>query len=233
MIKRLTFFASALALGLSPAIVTAEPVHLAVEPAAVAADALSGKPTAAEAPFVQKISADLGTRFPTIAAAMKDGYLRFTDEDDTGAISYANRQWTSSDPAHPSQLWYDANGKLIGADYSVPQSDTAPRLFGVDPTRWQKLGQHIHYGLAGPGGTTIYGATGAKKLMAAGGDPQQPTAADLVKLGVAKTPADVRFVFTFPAIWDLMVWVVPNPDGAFAEKNPNVKPSHAAKGMSM
>jgi hypothetical protein len=27
-----------------------------------------------------------------------------------------------------------------------------------------------------------------------------------------------------PSIWDLIVWVKPNPSGAFAEKNPLVKP---------
>lgn len=28
-----------------------------------------------------------------------------------------------------------------------------------------------------------------------------------------------------PAMWDLIVWVLPNPDGAWADANPNVKPS--------
>ena len=217
MIRRVTFVAAAFA--------------LALQPAAMAADSPSGKPTASETPFVAKIVSDIGSRFPTADAAVKGGYIRYTDEDDTGAISYANRQWTSSDAAHPSQLWYDANGKLLGADYSVAWTETPPHLFGVGPDRWQKFGLHIHYGLTGPNGTTTYGATSAKKLAAAGGDPKAPTAADLVKLGVAKSPSDVRFVFVFPAIWDLSVWVMPNPDGAFAEKNPNVKPQHATKNM--
>ena len=75
--------------------------------AAFAQDKLSGKPTAAEMPFVQAVAADLNARFPTPDAARKAGYLRYTDEDETGAISYANRHWTSSDAQHPSQLWYD------------------------------------------------------------------------------------------------------------------------------
>ena len=216
MIKRVTFIAAVLALALQPAV--------------IAADSPSGKPTASETPFVTKAASDIGARFATTDAASKAGYMRYTDEDDTGAISYANRQWTSSDAAHPSQLWYDVNGKLLGADYSVPWSEAGPpHLFGVGADRWQKFGLHIHYGLAGPSGTTTYGATSAKKLTAAGGDPKAPTAADLVKLGIAKSPADVRFVFVFPAIWDLAVWIMPNPDGAFAEKNPSVKPQHAAK----
>jgi hypothetical protein len=31
-------------------------------------------------------------------------------------------------------------------------------------------------------------------------------------------------IFHFPSLWDLIVWVVPNPGGAFAWHNPNVKP---------
>jgi hypothetical protein len=73
-----------------------------------------------------------------------------------------------------------------------------------------------------------------------GGSVNNPTAADIVNVGklprwkVLKIPApqsasDVAFVFSFPAIWDLQVWLVPNPLGAFAEHNPNVIPSANAK----
>jgi hypothetical protein len=192
------------------------------------------KPDAAEAKFVAGIQSDLNERFATTAAAEKAGYLRYTEEDETGAISYANRQWTSADPQHPSQLWYDVKGRLIGADFSVLQSASpkAPNLWGVDPSRWQTFRQHIHYGLAGPNATTTYGGIAAKKYAAAGGDPEHPDAAGLVKAGVAKNADRVKFAFAFPAIWDLIVWVLPNPSGAFADKNPNVTPSAHAK-MSM
>jgi hypothetical protein len=196
---------------------------------------LSGMPTAAEMPFVKSVSADLGSRFATIAAAESAGYIRYTDEDDTGAISYANRDWTSVDAKHPSQLWYDHAGRLIGADFSVPYvEDKPPHLFGVNPARWSEFHQHVHYGLAGPDGTTKFGATGAKKIVAAGGDPTKPTAANLVAAGIAKSPSDVKFVFEFPAIWDLSIWVIPNANGAFADKNPTVKPVNPPKpGMDM
>ncbi len=199
----------------------------ALSPAfALAADAPSAKPSAPEAAFVSKISADLGQRFPSTADAVKAGFIRFTNEDEDGAISYANREWTSADPAHPSQLWYDAHGRLIGADYSVPyDAANRPKLFGVDPSRWQPFEHaHVHYGVEGAGGDTMYGGLGAKKIAAAGGNVDHPTADALVAAGVAKKASDVRFVFTFPAIWDLPVWVVPNSAGAFAEKNPDVKP---------
>jgi hypothetical protein len=208
---------------------------LVVPPALTAAAvALSGQPAAAEAPFVTRVSADLGRRFPTPAQAEKAGYLRYTDEDETGAISYASRVWTSADPAHPSQLWYDVKGRLLGADYSVLQADSpdAPHRFGIEPARWFKLGRHIHYGLAGANGTAIYGALRPRRLVAAGADPDHPTPDALVAAGVAKRASDVRFVFVFPAIWDVTVWLIPNPDGAFAEANPNVKPVHPPKPMN-
>jgi hypothetical protein len=201
----------------------------------VAGATLPGRPTASEVPFVAKISADLNARFATSAAAEKAGYLRYTDEDDTGAISYANRRWTSSDPAHPSQLWYDVRGRLLGADYSVLQANSPapPHLFGIEPGRWFKLGKHVHYGLAGPSGTIVYGAVGAQQFVHAGQNPDHPTPASLVAAGVAKTPAEVRFVFLFPAIWDVTVWVIPNRDGAFAEANPAVTPARPPQRMKM
>jgi hypothetical protein len=191
-------------------------------------------PTASEMPFVNAVTADLTARFPTASDARKAGYVRFTDEDNTGAISYASRQWTSADQQHPSQLWYDVNGRLLGADFSVPQADSAqaPSRWGCDPSRWTKFGRHVHYGLNGPNGTTIYGGVGLKTLetKVPGADAKHPTPDLLVAAGIAKNVSDVRFVFEFPAIWDLQVWVLPNPNGAFADSNPDVKP---AKGSGM
>jgi hypothetical protein len=203
-------------------------------PLACGAADLSGVPTAAEMPFVTSVCADLTARFKTEAEAARAGYVRYTDEDDTGAISYANQAWTSADDKHPSQLWYDANGRLIGADFSVPYETTPPHLYGVDPGRWGRFGQHVHYGLAGPNGTTVFGATASKKIASVGGDPAHPAAKDLVALGIVKSTGDVKFVFDFPAIWDLSLWVIPNANGAFADKNPSVKPVHPPKpGMDM
>ena len=194
---------------------------------ALAQDATPAPPAnAAEAAFVAKIQADLTKRFPTAAAAEHAGYLRFGDEDDTGSISYANREWTSADAAHPSQLWYDVNGRLLGADYSVPYGTERPNLFGMDPARWGEFHAHVHYGLVAPDGTLAFGATGGKKFTSTGGDLANPTPAQLVAAGIAKSPSDVKFVFAFPHIWDLEVWVLPNANGAFAELNPAVKPVH-------
>ncbi len=120
---------------------------------------------------------------------IKAGYFRYTNEDEDGAISYANLHWNSGDPQHPSQLWYDVNGNLLGADFSVLQSasPSPPKIWGVNYRRWVSFREHIHYILTGPNGTEIYGATSAKKFAAAGGNVDDPQAATLVTMGKAKS----------------------------------------------
>jgi len=189
----------------------------------------NGPTSASEAAFVKTIQADLNQRFATAADAEKAGYVRYTSEDDTGAISYADKNWQSNDPQHPSQLWYDVNGNLLGADFSVLRKpgDTRPSLWGVNPGRWYEFDGHVHW-------VTKDLATGAltydlwmpnPKFVAGGGNPAQPDAAMLVKMGKVKDASTVATIFEFPALWDLIVWVKPNPKGAFAEKNPLVTPS--------
>jgi hypothetical protein len=203
----------------------------AATPSPAPSPTMNPMPQGTEVAFVTGIQKDLMTRFPTAADAVKAGYFRYTNEDSDGAISYANLQWTSSDPQHPSQLWYDVNGNLLGADFSVPQSTSIepPKLWGVDFHRWDSFREHIHYVLAGPNGTSTYGGMSAKKYVAAGGSVTDPGAAALVKAGKATSIAQVKRVFLFPSIWDLIVWVKPNPNGAFADKNPNVTPSATAE----
>lgn len=188
---------------------------------------LSPVPHGTEAAFVTSIQKDLNARFPTAQDAEKAGYFRFGNEDEDGAISYANLHWQSGNPQEPSQLWYDVHGNLLGADFSVLQSSSPepPQLWGVNPLRWISFREHVHYVLAGPNGTETYGATSAKKFAAAGGNVDDPQAATIVKMGHAKNVADVKRVFLFPSIWDLIVWIKTNPNGAFAEKNPLVIPS--------
>lgn len=190
---------------------------------------LSPKPQGTEVAFVTSIQNDLAKRFPTTREAVAAGYFRYTNEDHTGAISYVNLQWHSADPQHPSQLWYDVDGFLLGADYSVPKADQKPKLWGVNPERWESFGRHLHYVLVDANGKEAYGATKLAKFTAAGGDAKNPQAETLVKMGIAKDAKLVKRIFVFPAIWDLGVWVKPNPSGAFAEANPLVKPSANAE----
>lgn len=196
------------------------------------AAAVSPFPTGLEVAFVASIQKDLNARFPTPQAAEQAGYFRYGNEDEDGAISYANLQWESTSPQTPSQLWYDVHGNLLGADFSVPQgkSPAPPTLWGVSYRRWISFREHVHYILNGPNGTETYGATSAKKFAAAGGNVDDPQAATLVKMGIVKDATAVKRVFLFPSLWDLIVWVKVNPNGAFAMKNPLVVPSaNAAK----
>src|SRR6516164_324435 len=213
-------------------------------PSATPATKASAAPTAApaasksEAQFVASVTKDLQSRFATTAQATAGGYYRYTDEDDTGAISWVNTANWKSDAQHPSQLWYDLSGRLIGADFSVLQSTSprAPTIWGVSASRFIDFSPaHVHFGVNTPSGVQ-FGAVGPKTWSNVGDPMEHPTKADVVKLGTLprwkllkipapRTPADVAFVFEFPAIWDLQVWLVPNPLGAFAEHNPNVKPS--------
>lgn len=186
----------------------------------------SGPLSPAESAFVKAIQSDLMSRFPTARDAEKAGYVRYTNADETGAISYANFQWNSPDAAHPSQLWYDKAGNLLGADFSVLQtSNVRPSIFGVNPGRLYEFDDHVHWVEKNADGTMVYDKwVGAQRYRAAGGDPAHPAAAQLVAMGRAKTAASIVTVFDMPSIWDLIVWVKPNPNGAFAEKNPLVTP---------
>lgn len=192
---------------------------------------MSPFPQGTEVAFVSSIQKDLNARFSTPQAAEQAGYFRYGNEDSTGAISYANLKWDSKTPQEPSQLWYDVHGNLLGADFSVLQSESPapPKRWGVDYRRWVSFREHVHYILAGPNGTLTYGAMGAKKFAAAGGNVDDPQAATIVKMGLAKNVAEVKRVFLFPSLWDLIVWVKTNPNGAFAEKNPLVIPSANAE----
>jgi hypothetical protein len=183
----------------------------------------------AEQRFVHDASAALAKEYPTPAAAEAAGYVRYTNEDETGAISYENSaHWNSTSIDAPSQLWYDVKGRLIGADYSVLFADhpAPPSLFGISPTRFFPENAHVHFVIRNPDGSLTYSrAIGFRKYAATGLDAMHPTAAGLVKAGAVASPDRVATVFLFPHIWDVTVWVVPNPAGAFADANPDVKPS--------
>ncbi len=200
-------------------------------PRALAAAAQpSNHPTAAEAPFVAKATADLQRLYGTTSEAAAAGYFRYTDEDSTGAISWVNPKYFNSDETHPSQIWYDVKGRLIGVDYSVVRngSKSPPSKWGLLPARWFDFGAHVHYGLKNAMGSPTFGYVTIKKMAAAGGSTTNPTPADIVKAGKAKAASDVLFAFAFPDLWDTEFWLVPNPLGVFAEKNPAVIPSASA-----
>jgi len=190
---------------------------------AVAADADeqptdTGPLSASETAFVQSVQKDLTARFPHVGDAEKAGYVRYTAPDDTGAISYANQHW-NSDPTHPSQLWYDKDGNLMGADFSVPRPHQEPRpnLWGVNPGRWFEFNGHVHYVVKDPQtGKMIYDQwIWNDDFVKAGGDLSHPSAETVVKAGRVPSADYIATIFEFPTIWDLIVWVKPHPEGAF------------------
>lgn len=198
---------------------------------AAATKAPPDTPTAAEQPFVTQATQKLQQMYGTTAQASTAGYYRFTNEDNTGAISWVNTKYWTSDETHPSQLWYDVKGRLIGVDYGAPWTDAKhpPSKWGVIPGRWFEFEHHVHFGVRRPDGSVKFGGAEDAAWKKIGGDPDHPTAADVVKYGKAKHAADVAFVFPFEHVWDLEFWLVPNPKGVFAEKNPNVVPSNKMK----
>jgi hypothetical protein len=207
--------------------------------AQTAAAKLPPQPTAAEQPFILKLQQEIPRRFGTIAAAEKAGYFQYTGEDSTGAISYVNlRVWNSADLDVPNQLWYDVKGRLLGVDYTILQSQSVnppTSLFGyaIDPARWVHRNPHMHWGFTAADGSLKLGAMPVQKFTDAGGVPNESDGAlpankaALVKAGIPglDRPDQVKFVFLHPAMWDLIAWVLPNPDGAWADANPNVTPS--------
>jgi hypothetical protein len=203
---------------------------LAVPSAAYAdqAPTYAGPTNAAENSFVSELSQYLMDTYPTAADAEKAGFVRYTGVDDAGSISYAKREWTSSDYKHPCQLWYSTSGKLLGADYCVPVavSPGQPNLWGINPGRWGEFNGHIHYVTKDPAtGQMKYDQWVWEKTFAdAGGDINNPSAATLVALHKVASADQVVTIFHFPSVWDLVVWAIPNPAGAFVWNNPNVKP---------
>ncbi len=175
-----------------------------------------GPLSSSETAFVQSVQHDLTARFPHVSDALAAGYVRYTAPDDTGAISYANRHWTS-DPTHPSQLWYDKDGNLMGADFSVPRPNSEPRpqLWGIDPCRWFEFNGHVHYVVRVPDTKQMLYDQWIwnDDFVKGGGNLSNPSADTVVKLGRVPDASDVTTIFEFPTIWDLIVWVKPHAAG--------------------
>jgi len=199
---------------------------------AAATKAPPDTPTAAEQPFVTRATAELQKMYGTTKLASAAGYFRYNNEDRTGAISWVNPKNSTSDETHPYQIWYDVKGRLIGVDYSLPYTNAKhpPSKWGIIPARWFEFPSHVHFGLMEPDATLKFGGMENKDITKIGGDVASPSAADIVKTGNALSTAQVAFVFPFRDVWDLEFWLIPNPSGAFAVKNPNVKPSSTHAG---
>lgn len=179
------------------------------------------KPSAAESAFVGSVARALHTKFGDVHAAESAGYYRTTRLEPDGTIIYFNNQWNPRALA-PNFLWYDKHGKLVGLDYQylVASHRQPPAGYAVAASRWTTIDAHIHYGYRLPDGTIVRKGYGILPGM----HGNVLTEAELRQAKLL--PADAKLLWTYvhPKSWDLGFWLVPNPSGAFADTNPNVKP---------
>lgn len=180
--------------------------------------------TASEKAFVAKASASLNAAYPTTSAAKTAGFTMLFDTiGDDNTYDWTNMTFNNVTPDRPNFLWYDRHGHLAGADWEFPTSGHAPApklgAFPVLAARWVKIPEHVHYAYT-VDGNLKYGAAHATPALRTG----TITAAELRANG-ARLPEDAKLKWAMyhPAVWDLAMWTVPNPKGAFADKNPNVK----------
>jgi len=181
-------------------------------------------PDATEAMFISAVGMTLQQRYATTAAASAAGYFQMTRLEDDGTIIWFNGKWDDQvRPDQPNFLWYDKNGALVGLDYEY-QVSTHPKppastLYPVMPSRWTTIDAHIHFAYKLPDGTIK--RRGAETIKGVEGDP---TAAQLTAAKLLPPGATLLWSHYHPKSWDLGFWLVPNPNGAFADLNPNVKP---------
>ena len=191
--------------------------------AATASAANPPKPNAAEAAFVNRVTGELFAKYPTADKALAAGYIQLTDVGDDGTAIYFNMTYSKIALMHPNFLWYDRHGKLAGLDYEYDTNTwhdpPGPKTYPVLRERWTIIRAHLHF--------AYRSATGAVKLRGARlrpnvkGDPI--TAEQLRADGLLPKGATLLWAHYHPKTWDLGFWLVPNPNGAFADLNPRVR----------
>lgn len=228
---RVTALASAL-LGLHSAIATAatmapmaHPTRPMAHPAApTPAPTPTPKANPAETAFIADVTKALQAKYSTSHAAAAAGYYQMTRLEDDGTSVWFNDAWDAGVGKYaPHFLWYDKHGKLVGLDYQYLVS-TYPKPPGTSvypfmASRWTTIDAHMNFAYTLPDGTIK--RHGAELLPHQKGDP---TAAQLRAAKLLPANATLLWAHYHPKSWDLGFWHVPNPNGAFADLNPLVKP---------
>ena len=161
-------------------------------------------------------------RYPTNSQAERAGYVAITGTEMDGTVVYFNPSIERVDALHPNFLWYDKEGRLVGLDYEFPRSryhEPPSYLFPVAKQRWTTIHEHVHFNYRigdGPVHMAI-----AKPLPNLRHNPV--TAAELRADHLLPPHAALLFAYHHPFNWDLGFWLISNPNGAFAELNPNVR----------
>jgi len=189
--------------------------------------AYTGAASASEAAFVRDVQSDLEARFPTAARCGQGGVRPLHERrryrsDQLRELAVAVRR---SAPPEPTLVRQERQTARRGF-FATQDGVRAASSLGINPGRWSEFDGHVHWVGKDPatGALTYDHWVMQPAWVAAGGSVQNPSAATLVKLGKVSSPADVATIFFFPTLWDLIVWVKPNPNGAFADKNPTVTP---------
>lgn len=183
--------------------------------------AMPAKPSPAEKAFIRDVTGRLQAKFAASQSAVSAGFYRTTRLEPDGTIIYFNNKW---DPTKygPNFLWYDRNGKLVGLDYQylVSAYPKRPTAYPVAGDRWTTIDPHIHFAYRLQDGTIV--RRGARWLAGI----EDLTVTEKQLRAAKLIPANAKFLWSYvhPKSWDLGFWLVPNPNGAFADLNPNVKP---------
>lgn len=175
----------------------------------------------AESQFVSQTSATLLSLYPTAASATAHGYTKMTELGTDNTMIYTNFEYQNISLEHPNFLWYDRNGKLAGVDYEFPVSVwPQPPLaqYPVAKSKWVTIPEHVHFSYSLAGATVMHGARVRPNLK-----PGPITLAELQADNLVPAGATLLWATYHPTCWDLGFWVVPNPLGPFADKNPLVK----------
>lgn len=190
--------------------------------AAARKSAVSPHAGSGERSFISAVKHHLIARYPTRAQAIRVGYIAITGIEKDGTAVYFNPRLTRVDRFHPNFLWYDKHGKLVGLDYEFPRSlypKPPTALFGVSATRWTTVKGHVHFNYRIGEGPLRMGMSHPRPNLRDNPITASELRADRL------LPARSRLVWAYnhPASWDLGFWLVPNPNGAFAAMNPNVR----------
>jgi hypothetical protein len=171
--------------------------------------------------FLDGVRGPLLARLGTAALAQAHGYVQMTNLRPDGTVIYFDRTFGDVEPLHPNFLWFDRHDRLVGMDYEFPvnawHQPPGKNLFPVRRSRWTIVPAHVHVAYRVGGVTTL--AEGEMQPNLLGDNVADDT---LVRDGLIPADAHLLWFSYQPRCWDLGLWLIPNPLGAFADYNPNV-----------
>ncbi len=181
------------------------------------------KPNDTELTFISGVQQKLLAKYPNASDALKAGFIQMTGIGDDGTAIYFNRRFDGIDSVHPNFLWYDRNAKLVGLDYEYPvaksPSPPSTSAYPVLPRRWTTVATHVHFAYRiGDGPVQRKGARVRPNLTG-----ETITAQQLREDKLLPNHATLLWAYYHPKCWDLGFWLVPNPNGAFAELDPLIR----------